>query len=245
MATDHDPQLGGEDRVQGSGSEPHLSDHVAVMRHLEDLRYWRTRQAAARDIIAYGPRAVPGLLDALYDQNVGTRLHAVEALIEIGDRGVQEGLISALWDEHPLMRQAAAHGLGQLGTEKAINGLLRVLDDPEVWVRKEAALALGRIAGREFGVAKRVVPALLDCSTDSSIVRGAVMDSLSAAGRSAIPPLREGLHHAQWIVRRCAAAALVNLGEAAVPTLEQALDSDDSGVKRIAAWALQRVAVMQ
>lgn len=234
-----DPALS---RGAASGSEPYLSDHVAVVKNLEALRYWRTREEAARGLVKYGRVAVPGLLDALYEQNVGVRLQAVAALAAIGDQGAVEGLAGALWDEHPLVRQHAADALGQLGSARALEDLFRVLDDEDVWVRQHAAAALGHIGANHPEKARQIVFALLDRSIDASVVRRAAVGALVRIGVAAVPALREALHAARWTTRRAAADALAKIGQDAVPALRDTLNSSPhSGAQRMAAWALDRI----
>lgn len=106
---------------------------------------FRIREAAAKELLALGKRAIPALRKALRSTDPDVRLRAQLLLNEI-DRGVPN-LIEELADKDPKVRQAAAQKLEPLGDKAlaAVPGLVKALKDPDEAVREAAASALAVI----------------------------------------------------------------------------------------------------
>jgi HEAT repeat protein len=103
------------------------------------------RLAAARELGGLkAERAVPALIEALHDSQLGVRLAAAGALGEIGSPRATPALVVVLRDGDPQVRKAAASALGETADPSAMEALLAGLDDPELTVRFAVGTALGR-----------------------------------------------------------------------------------------------------
>ncbi|HEX2906611.1 MAG TPA: HEAT repeat domain-containing protein [Phototrophicaceae bacterium] len=155
--------------------------------------------------------AVPGLLDALHDEDVRLRTAAVKALGDIGDASaVPELLLIMNHDADGNIRWQASGALSKIG-EAAVPGLAAALKDEDWKVRRSAAEAL---SGMREPVA---VPALIDAMTDrNDVVRQAVASALESMGAMAVPTLIEKLMSRDVNVARTAAELLprINTPEA-------------------------------
>ncbi len=95
------------------------------------------------------PNAVPGLLRALYSQDVYVRIVAAEALGKIGRPEALQRLFETLNDPRPDVRRRVVRALERIGTEPraraaahVVHGLARGLRDPDAAVRWAAEMAL-------------------------------------------------------------------------------------------------------
>jgi HEAT repeat protein len=115
---------------------------------------------------------VPGLVEALRDEDGLVRRETAFALGWIRDEAAVPALLEALQDKDWRVRKAAAETLGSIGLP-SLNGLLGALQDTSINVRRVAAEALGRIGH------KAAVPSLLEALEDDSLdVRGAAIEAL-------------------------------------------------------------------
>ncbi|NIA12001.1 MAG: hypothetical protein GWP10_20345 [Nitrospiraceae bacterium] len=180
---------------------------------------------------------VGGLIDALADEEEWVRLHAAEALGEIGEPAV-EPLITALRDEHEYVRLYAAIALGETGDKRAVEPLITALRDEHEYVRGNAAEALGKI-GDERGV-EPLITALGD---EESLVRLYAAEALGVIGdKRAVEPLIKALGDEDEYVRWSAAEALGKIGdERGVEPLITALKDEDGDVRGDAAEALGKI----
>lgn len=104
---------------------------------------WKRRQAAAERLGQLkNPEAVPGLIEALQDNETRVVTTAIEALIRVGTPAV-ESLVETL-EQHddPSVRYATTIVLGAIGDAAAVPGLTAALDDPSADVRSGANEAL-------------------------------------------------------------------------------------------------------
>jgi hypothetical protein len=167
------------------------------------------------------PAAVPGLLDALRDDNPQVRTSAVKALGQIGDpAAVPELLSTMVKDPGGDVRWAASAALGKMG-ETAVPGLMTALRDEDWKVRRSAAEAL-------WGMSEpTAVPGLMEALCDrNDVVRQAASGALEAMGTVAVPGLIEGLRSTNTAVAQAAANMLHKIGtyeaRAAVEQWQQA-----------------------
>jgi HEAT repeat protein len=185
---------------------------------------------------------VPGLVQALGDEDADVRQGAASALGQIGPEAAQAvpALIEALGDQDEDVRERAASALGQIGAE-AVAALIEALGDEDADVRQGAALALGQIGAE----AARAVPALIQAlgDEDADVRRGAALGlaGIGPEAARAVPALIEALGDEDADVRQGAALALGQIGpEAAqaVPALIELLGDEELLVSSGAALAL-------
>lgn len=128
--------------------------------------------------------AVPGLLDALTDEDSRIRMAAAKALGEIGDPMAVAPLLHILTDSSDSdLRWAATGALGRMGMA-ALPGLLEALQDDNWKVRRSAAEAL-------WGMGEpKAVPGLAEALVDrNDVVRQAAAGALEAMGVAAVSGL--------------------------------------------------------
>ena len=96
--------------------------------------------------------AVPHLL-ALLTDDLYVRVHAIQALRELGDRSATAPLCSLIAAEapHRLIMSNTCRALGAIADERAIPTLQTLLLSPEPFARYDAAFALGEI-GHESAI---------------------------------------------------------------------------------------------
>ena len=107
------------------------------------------RRAAARSLQKIGMDDVASIAAALSASDADERLHAAEALAELGPLGAAAvtPLLSALEDEDPKLRMSAARALGRIGAKAApaLPALKKALGDRFRSFRDEARNALQKI----------------------------------------------------------------------------------------------------
>jgi hypothetical protein len=151
--------------------------------------------------------AVPGLLDALDDEDRRVRVAACKALGEIGDAIAVPALLDILNHENDDdIRWAATGALGEIG-EAAIPGLLDALHDDNWKVRRSAAEALW--AMREPAAVGGLVEAMCD---RNDVVRQAAASALESMGIGAVRGLMEALKNRDVRIGRVAADMLDRIG---------------------------------
>lgn len=133
------------------------------------------------------PEAGVTLLELLDAKETPTRIAAVGALGDRGNRDVVPRLAALLVDPAILVRHAAADALGKLKATDAVHDLGRALTDPSnhyrgqsLWVRKHFVSALGAIGSHD---AAPYLRAALDDS-DAEVVRAALAAFEQLAGFS-------------------------------------------------------------
>jgi hypothetical protein len=159
----------------------------AVQHPMRDVRidaaFMLAKQTNHKD-----PAAVPGLLDALNDEDPRIRTAACQALGEIGDgSAVPELLRVMINDKDGNIRWQATGALGKIGVA-AVPGLSESLKDNDWRVRRSAAEAIWSM--RE----PAAIPGLIEALTDrNDVVRQAVGSALEVMGELAVPKLIEAL----------------------------------------------------
>lgn len=151
--------------------------------------------------------AVPGLLDALHDDDPRLRAAAAKSLGEIGDAAAVPELLRAMnTDPDGNIRWQASGALSKIG-EAAVPGLAEALKDEDWKVRRSAAEALSGM--RE----PSALPALIEAMTDrNDVVRQAVATAILGMGEIAVSRLAEALNSRDSNVSRTAADLLQHIG---------------------------------
>jgi HEAT repeat protein len=189
-----------EIRIQAAGGLAEIKSESAIPQ-LVHMLLTDTPWVAARiadQLVAYGPVAVPFLMENVRDEHQGHLVDprilaaAVRILGMIGDLKAAPAIEPLL--DHPVtdVRVAAASALGSAGTGGSIPALIEHLEDPEWQVRAAAASAL------------------------------AAFSDPSATG-----PVSRLLRDRSWWVRQNAAAALMEI-LGGMDALIVALEGDDA-----------------
>jgi HEAT repeat protein len=179
----------------------------AVQHTLRDVRvdaaFMLTKLANNKE-----PAAIPGLLDALQDEDIRIKVAACAALGEIGAPSAVPELLHILnKDNNNDLRWAATGALGKMGVA-AVPGLVKALQDEDWKVRRSAADALWGL--RE----PSAVPALVEAMFDKNdVVRQASAGAVEAMGEIATTGLAEAvISGATPAIRQKAADLLRGLG---------------------------------
>lgn len=157
----------------------------AVQHTMRDVRvdaaFLLAKQTEYKD-----PAAVPGLLDALGDEDPRIRSAACKALGDIGDgSAVTELLRVMVKDNDSNIRWQATGALGKIGSA-AVPGLCVALRDEDWKVRRSAAEALWSMHE------PTAVPSLAEALVDKNdVVRQAAAGALEGMGAGAVMPLIE------------------------------------------------------
>lgn len=125
----------------------------------------KQRSRAVRDLAKQGDDAIPRIIPSLTDADVGVRVEAVKALVEIGGPKTLDGLVRAAADNDAEVQIRATDGIvnvyvpgyvktGLSGTLSRAGATVRAkftdtndqVVDPFVQVRPEAITALGKLA---------------------------------------------------------------------------------------------------
>lgn len=145
--------------------------------------------------------AVPGLLDALNDEDPRLRSAACKALGDIGDGAAVADLLRVMVkDTDSNIRWQATGALGKIGNA-AVPGLCAALRDEDWTVRRSAAEALWSVREPE------AVPVLAETLADKNdVVRQAASGALEAMGAFAVPGLIDTMKASKdpFISRACA-----------------------------------------
>ncbi|MEO8613062.1 MAG: HEAT repeat domain-containing protein [Chloroflexota bacterium] len=193
----------------------------AVQHTLRDVRvdaaFMLTKQTHNKE-----PAAVPGLLDALEDEDIRIKVAACTALGEIGAPSAVPVLLHILnKDNNNDLRWAATGALGKMGVA-AVPGLIKALQDDDWKVRRSAADALWGL--REPSAAPALVEAMFD---KNDVVRQAAAGAVEAMGGIATSGLAEAVKSgATPAIREKAAELLRGIGTMeAMQALQQAQGS--------------------
>jgi len=184
--------------------------------------------------------AMDALLKVLSGRSFVMRLHAVEALSNIGEPAVPGLTDIAAKGRRSTERGDAAEALGLIGppAQQALPSVVKLASDPDAYARRKAALAMVRIDPKGDGVITALTALLSDTAVS---VRHHASKALGMAGSAAaesISALEKNLDDARPEIRRSTALALGQIGEQAVPALVRSIGSKDPLVRKYAARAL-------
>ena len=151
------------------------------------------------------------LLKGILEDGSKRELHAmtINAIGEIGGRGVASVLIETLHSQDNPVRRRAALTLSGMAIQEAVVPFIELIDDSDECLRAIAASALG--LARDKRALKPLVTALAD---RAETVRTIAASSLGYLGSSkAIEPLEKALGDKCENVRKQAATALSKIGK--------------------------------
>jgi HEAT repeat protein len=180
---------------------------VSAVRHpMRDVRV-DAAFMLAKETKYQDAEAVPGLLDALTDDDPRVCLAAIDALGKIGDGAAVPDLLDILINEKDGdIRWTATNALGQIGPA-AVPGLREALRDEDWKVRRSAAEALWAMGEPE------AVPDLIEALVDKNdVVRQAVQSALKAMGYVAVRGLTAALNARDPQIRQAVATVLIEIG---------------------------------
>jgi HEAT repeat protein len=195
-----------------------------------------------------GPRAVPGVVEQLADEDPTARILAAQWLAALGPDAKEAlpALIeAALHDGDQDVAAAAATAIRTLDLQAArevVAGYLPALWDTDPPIRRKACVVLG-----SFGpVAKPAVASLITMLDDTDdLVRERAVGALGSIGipqTEIAAALKEALHDPAAMVRHRAAAQFafhIPLTVAVVPALMELRNDEDKSVASLAEVALQ------
>ena len=189
-----------EIRIQAAGGLAKIKSEAAIPQlvHmlLTDIPWVAAR--IADQLVAYGPVAVPYLMENVRDEHCGR-------LVD------------------PRILAAAVRILGMIGDLKAAPAIEPLLEHPDREVRVAAAAALG-----SAGTGHSIPPLLSALEDSEWEVRAAAASALAAfSDASATEPVAKLLTDRSWWVRQNAAAALMEL-LGGLDALIAALEGDDA-----------------
>ena len=195
----------------------------AVPRLIEALKVEEVRPHAAAIIARIGPpakAAVPGLIEALGDENPVARSEVLYAIAAIGPDAAE-----------------------------AVPVVIEVLDDPELEVRYAACYALAQIGEAAEPAKAKLVEHLYHAdrflSLNCALTLARIAPTCAATAPKSVPILVRGLQSDEAAKRYHSAEALKQLGplaKGAAAALKKATTDSDEGVRKAAAEALQAVA---
>ena len=190
--------------------------------------------------------AVPGLIQALEDNDYQVRWQVVDALGEIGSREAIPALIKVLDDDEYSVRWAATEALGKFGIEQAIPGLVRASEVRDSDMRFTAATLLGRFSTKQAtsGLLKIILN-----DYDAQVCWRATKSLKSIGSELVVPEVLKVLEEKNldksWKLQYIY-EALGELGaDQAIPALLKGLTNDCSELRRSAAKALGNLGAEQ
>ena len=196
-----------------------------------------------------GPRAVPGLIEQLKDEDTTARILAAQWLAKLGP-DAKEALPAlvdlALHDSNQDTSAAAAtaiHTLDLQASRDVVFGYLPALWDANPEVRRKACVILGSLGP----VAKPAVASLMTMLDDTDeLVRERAVNALGTIGipqAEVIAALTKAMHDPASIVRERAAAQFafnIPVTVVSVSTLMELRNDPDKAVASLAQTALER-----
>lgn len=228
--------LDGDARTQIAAFFERTGGVAEEMRALRDRRAWRRATAAYTLGDMSSPTAVPGLLEALDDQERDVRAAAARSLGRLGAVEAVEPLVYGLAAGRV---PRAVAGSALLATGSAALPALRELErraEPEV---RALAVELVGLLG-DASDAALLVERLRDSSAETRAKAARALGRLGA--REGASALREALRDRIPFVRACAAHALGDIGDrSAVPDLLRIAREDRYDPAHAAATALARI----
>ena len=183
------------------------------------------------------PEAVPALRQALLHSVASVRSSLVTALGECGGKSVTPDLIELARDPDRDVRHAAVVSLGQIRDGASVPALIEALADSYDQVGANAAKGLDAIGD------PRSIPGMVEAwgKTASGMVQSFIGDAIQHLGATALPALREAVHHPNASVRSRAIGLLGGQGnDSDVPVFLEALRDQSASVRWYAVQALAR-----
>jgi len=233
--------LGHEDRrvrlcaVRALGAFHSRAAVLALAARLDDPDQ-EFRRDAIWALTKTGPfEAVPALRQALLGSVGNVRSSLVIALGKCGGKSVTPDLIELARDPDRDVRHAAVCSLEQIRDAASVPALIEALADSYDQVGAVAAKGLDAIGD------PRSIPGMIEAwgKTASSMVKSFIGDAIRHLGATALPALREAVHHANASVRSRAIGLLGGLGDDSDgPVFLEALRDQSASVRWYAVQAL-------
>jgi len=234
-------------------------ENLALLSEALGDASWRVRKTATDVIIHYPEQkaAIATLVNALYDSdNVGRRTSAIEALVRVGEKAIDDLFGSFQTDDNDV-RKFIIDILGEIASRKAIPFLLRAINDADENVRLASVEALGKVGGQEVfeklvdlasksqdmtlrfsalhilgRLGKPLPQELVESLLKERMFRRAVFEVLGESSSSAgVDWLIEGISDTAKSARQAAIRALANVYEKDGAGLLR--DKIDQGLKRV------------
>lgn len=123
-----------------------VQDYLRVRKAIRLLGDPDERDAAHDLLVAYGPQAVPALIQALHRADEDSLCATAEALGQIGDDRALLSLGQLAFHGAPRAAASAARAMGHIGDPRGVDLLAGALGSKHGAVRLEAALSLARLA---------------------------------------------------------------------------------------------------
>jgi HEAT repeat protein len=139
-----DAELPGVARVLGWLRFPGVEGTLCSL-----LAHKPSRLNAQEALVAFGPRAVPCLIDSLKDDAPEVRQAAAAVLGRIGGAESVKALVDVLDNDVPEVIVAAAAALGSIGSPAAFDQLVPLLGHTDAAVRHAAVSAINSVAHPE------------------------------------------------------------------------------------------------
>jgi len=244
-------------RLQAAVGLIGFHDSRAVPVLLESQR-WKGQEVEPWRIAKIGESAVPGLVDALHNDDRRVRMCAATALGMFHSGAAVLALAACIGDADPEFRRGAIAALGQTGSSTAVPALRQALAASPGDVRSLSVTALGKCGGKSVvpdlvellrdpdqevrnsaaWCLKEIkdaasIPALLGALTDSyDQVGAAAAEGLKAIGDpQAIPGLIDAWANAEGMVRSYISSAVSSFEKAALPALRAAVNHPSASVR--------------
>ncbi len=227
------------------------SDGEQALPHLVRWQWsamsWKTKlnPLSSVDSVAL---AVKTLQNALADESLAVRGHAVRALGQIGNSAssAASGLISMLKDDDEMVRWEAIQAVTKVGgpIPAIVDALIDLLQDASPLLRSAAARELGLFGEAAASAFPSLVPLLQDREVS---VRESVAEAIGLIGhldQNAINALVVGFESQDTVVRAQTAEALGTIGAPASETasaLVQALGDQNDMVRAKVVEALGKI----
>lgn len=192
-------------------------------------------QAAAGNLWAFGDRAIPGLLEALYaPQEIAERHCIIHVLDAIGDATLIPHFVHFLHHDDPDLHYAAAFALTKICDESALPHLIKALNRPAAYV---AGIARALAKLRSPQAVPALKPHLLD---DDQVARRYTSIALGRIGtEEALDALLEASRHSRAEVRANAAEGLgIHNDDRAYQRLVEMLQEDIPDTRSAVVYAI-------
>lgn len=190
-----------------------VTTKLADMLQKEEDPAVRTNVAEALKSIGSPAReAVPALIGALADSEMGVREEAAAALGRIGisSAAVIEALLKSLSDKKEQVKHSAAYALGDLGAsdEAVIDELIKMLKNSESLSCSVAAYSLGKIGPAARKATSALMEMLKNKDVGNRVMAAQALGNIGPSARKTIPALKKLLKDADGKVRDVAAQAI-------------------------------------
>lgn len=236
------------DALGEAGHEQALAPLASMLKdadaEVRERAAWALASATAFGEVD-GSNIVPCLLDALDDQNVTTRCHAMRALGNIQGRDALPPLLTRLKDENGEIRAAAVQAVASIDKMGSIRHLVSALRDSDADVRRSAARTLEFIEPDErlsAAIKREIFDIVSDSKTDF-VVRCSLLEGMAGDPDAAPVLIGNLLDESKWVREAAAKALGARPDDRALKPLIAALNDAEDCVRAQAALALAAFAL--